>query len=173
MSIPLSTRLNAHYARNVWPGVVALKLEILILEVEDALHIGVQLHLRQRARSARELQPYLLQMIEVDVCIACSVDEFSWLQAAHLRHHLQQQGIGCDVEGHAEEGVGAALIELQREFAVGNLKLEQAVAGRQVHLLYVCHIPCADNHTARVRVVSYLVYHIRYLVDMAAVGCRP
>ena len=107
------------------------------------------------------------------MCVACRMYEFSRLQATHLRHHLQQQGIRCYVERHAEKGVGAALIELQREFAVGNIKLEQAVAGRQVHLLYVCHIPCADNHTARVRGVLYLVYHIRYLVDMAAVGCRP
>ena len=46
---------------------------------------------------------------------------------------MRQQRIGGDVEGHAEEHVGGALVELAGEPAVGDVELEQAVAGRQRH----------------------------------------
>ena len=70
--------------------VVADELEVFVLEVEDGLHIGVDDHAGQGARSARELQFCLLDVVQIEVGVASGVDEVAWLQACHLRHHLQQ-----------------------------------------------------------------------------------
>ena len=54
-----------------------------------------------------------------------------------------------------------------------NIKLEEAMAGRQMHLLDIGHVPCADNHAARVGVSLQRVYHLLYLVYGAAVVVGP
>ena len=74
--------------------------------------------------------------------VASGVDEVATLQTAYLCHHLKEKGVGCDIERHTEEGVGTALVELEGEFAIGNIELEQTVAGREGHLLYLGRIPC-------------------------------
>ena len=56
---------------------------------------------------------------------------------------MRQQRIGRDVERHAQEDVGGALVELAGQPAVGDIELEQAVAGRQRHLVDVGRIPGA------------------------------
>ena len=61
--------------------------------------------------------------------VAERVDEFAGLQAGHLRHHHRQQRIGGDVEGHAEEDVGGALVELAGEPPLRDIELEEAMAG--------------------------------------------
>ena len=73
--------------------------------------------------------------------VAEGVDELAGLQAGDLRHHHGQQRIGGDVERHAEEDVGGALVELAGELAVGDVELEQAVAGRQRLLVDVGRVP--------------------------------
>ena len=93
--------------------MVSLKLEVLVLEAEEILDVGVQNHARQLARLARELQAGLLEMIFIKVCVARRVDKLPGFQARHLCNHHQQKRVGCDVEGYAQEGVGAPLVELQ------------------------------------------------------------
>src|SRR5690606_25670566 len=60
---------------------VAFEAEIVIGEVEDRLHIGIDVHARQRARFARELQIRLLQMIEIEMRVAEGMDELPRLQS--------------------------------------------------------------------------------------------
>ena len=67
--------------------VVVLEPEVVIFEIEDALHFRIDMHLRQRARFAAELQTDLIKMIEIDVGVSGSMDKFSGTQSAHLRHH--------------------------------------------------------------------------------------
>ncbi len=64
------------------------------------------------ARRARKLQARLLEMVEIEVRVAEGVDELAGLQPGHLRHHHGEQRVGRDVERHAEENVGRALVEL-------------------------------------------------------------
>ena len=132
------------------PGVVAFKLEVLVAETEDVLDVGVDDHARQRARRAGELQAGLFQMVEVEVGVACGMDEVARAEAADLCYHHEQKGIGGDVERYAKEGVGATLVELETEASVGHVELEERVAGGQVHVGKVGHVPRADNHAARV-----------------------
>ena len=76
-------------------------------------------------------------------------------------------------ERDAEEDVGAALVQLARQLAVRNIKLEQRVARRQLHLRHVGHVPGRHDHAARVRIVPDLVHDLRDLVDVLAGRRRP
>ena len=80
--------------------------------------------------------------------VARGVYKVAGLEPGYLCHHLQQQGVACYVERHTQKSVGRALIELQRQSAVGHIELEKQVAGRQVHFAKVGHIPCRHNHAA-------------------------
>ena len=95
------------------------------------------------------------------------------LQAADLRQHQRQQRIAGDVERHAEENIGAALIQLAAEFAVGHIKLKKRVARRQRHLVEFGHIPRRHDDATRIRVVFEVVQHSCNLVDVAAIRGRP
>ena len=120
--------LNSHYACNMRVGIVINKREVLKLEVKQVLHIRVDEHLRQSTRVAGELQLHLLNMIEVDMRIAKGVHEVTCLQARHLRHHLQQQCIRCDIEWHTQEDIRRALVELQGQATISHIELKQGVA---------------------------------------------
>src|SRR6478735_11904364 len=101
--------------------VVAFERKILVAERENILHIRIDLHHRQRPCRPRQLQPRLFEMVGVEMRVAERVHEIAGLEARHLRHHHRQQRIGSDVEGHAEEHVGRTLIELARQFAIGDI----------------------------------------------------
>ncbi len=94
----------------VW--VVVGEGEVFELEVEDTLDFGIDVHLWQLTRLACELQTCLLEMIEVEVGVACCIDEVACFEACHLCHHHEQKAVGCDVEWYSQEGVCATLVEL-------------------------------------------------------------
>ena len=109
-------------------GVVVFELEVFILEIEDALHLRIDAHHRQGSRRTRELQPGLVEMVQIEMSIARGMDEVAGLQPRHLCHHLEEQGIRSDVEGYPKEGVSRALVELQAQTSVGHIKLEHRMA---------------------------------------------
>ena len=153
--------------------VIVRELEVFILETEDILHLRVDFHLRQRTWLAGELQLHLFQMILVDMHIPERMHELTGFQSSDLSHHHEQQGIRCDVEGYTEEGVGTALVELQAEFAVGHIELEEGVAGGKVHVLQVAHVPGIDDDATAVGVVLDGVDDLLDLVDMSALVVGP
>ena len=61
---------------------------------------------------ARELQIGLLQMIHIQMAVAARPHEIADLKPALLRNHVREQRVGGDVEGHPEQGIGAALVQL-------------------------------------------------------------
>ena len=89
----------------MWMGIVAYKFEIFILEIKEILHVGIDLHRRQWARLTCKLELCLLYMVQIEMRIASGVDKVTWLITRHLSHHLKQQGVAGDVEGHSKEGV--------------------------------------------------------------------
>ncbi len=97
--------------------IIILKREILILEVENILDLGIDYHLRQPARLTPELCAHLVEMIMIDVRVAESVYKLARLETGHLCHHHEQQRVGGNVERHPEKTVGTALIEHERETA--------------------------------------------------------
>ena len=90
--------------------VVTLELEIVEGEIEEALHIRIDMQHRQGSRLARELLVRLLQMIEIEMSVAECVDELARLKPRHLCHHHGEERIGSDVERHTEKNVRTSLI---------------------------------------------------------------
>src|SRR6266446_6091327 len=121
--------------------VVSLEVEILVAEIEDVPYRRVEPHARQRPRRARELLSRLLQMVEVEVRIAEGMHEFARLQPTYLRNHQREQRIGSDVERHAEENVGAALVHLARKPSFRHVELKQDVTRGQLHLVDLGGVP--------------------------------
>ncbi len=115
---------------------------------------GIDLHVGQRVRVAGKLQLGLFQVVEVEVGVAEGMNEVAQFQAGDLGDHHGEQGVGGDIERHAQEHVGAALVKLAGEFAVGNVELVEQMAGRQSHVVHVSHVPGADDVAAGVRVVA-------------------
>src|SRR5688572_12242692 len=95
--------------------VVLGQHEIFETEIVNAFPPGIQLHPRERSEVAGELLARLVEMVLVEVQVAEGVDEFAGGKIANLRHHHGEERIGGDVEGNAEEQVGAALIKLAAE----------------------------------------------------------
>ena len=104
--------LHCYRCRDTWIRIIIYEFEILVLEIEDALHIRIYLHLRELARLAGELQGHLLEVICINMGITGSVNEFSRLQTAYLCDHHGQESIGSDIERHTEEHIRTALIKL-------------------------------------------------------------
>src|ERR1043165_5875128 len=78
--------------------IVTHQLEILVAEAVDVFHRGIELHLRQRPRLARELEVRLVEVIAVKMQIAKGVHKSAGLQAADLSDHQCQQRIGSNVK---------------------------------------------------------------------------
>ena len=118
--------------------------------------------------------------------VAKAVDEVADPQVALLGHQVGQQGIAGDIEGHPEEEVGAALVELAGEPPVADIKLKQAVAGGERHapvgdiglgasgfVGQVRRVPGGDHQPAGVGAGAYRLDQLGHLVEGAPVGAGP
>ena len=88
-------------------------------------------------------------------------------------YHIKEKGIGGDVEGDAEEEVGAALVKLAAQFAVAHVELKKGVAGGERHLVELADVPRADDEPAAVGVGFDLRNDLVDLVDAPAIGRAP
>src|SRR5215218_5685287 len=95
--------------------VVALDGDVLEVERVELADGRVQHQRRQRPRVAGQLEPRLVEVVEVQVRVTQRVHEVAHLEVAHLGDHVGEQGVRRDVERHAEEDVGGALVELAGE----------------------------------------------------------
>ena len=93
-------------------GVVSIERKVLVSEILQIFHRGIQEHARERFGLAGKLELCLFKVVQVKVEITKSMDELLWTQTADLRDHEGEQGIGCNIERNAQKEVGAALIEL-------------------------------------------------------------
>ena len=66
--------------------VVAFEHKILVAQREQIFGRRIDSQRRQRARLARQLQPRLVEMVEIKVGVAQAVDEGAGLEPADLRH---------------------------------------------------------------------------------------
>ena len=164
----------------MWVWVVAFKQEVLVVEVEDALHVGIDFHRGQGTRLTGQLEFGLLDVIQIKMRVTRRVDEVTGTETRHLCHHLEQQRIRGNVERYAQEGVCRALVELQREASlrilsvrIVDIELENGVTWGQRHLVHFSHIPCRDNHATRIGIGLQLIHNILYLVYHASVVVGP
>src|ERR1700683_445402 len=99
-------------------GIVIEQGNIFVSKVGELANLRVQHKPGQGTRSAAELFVGLVNMVIVEVKIAAGVDEVAGFEIADLRYHAGEERVGGDIERHAEEEVGAALVKLATEFAV-------------------------------------------------------
>ena len=152
--------------------LVVQHLEVFVDVIVDA---GARRDAQRRRRKglAAELLRHLVDMVVVNVAVAAGPDEFADVEANLGCDHVGEQRIARDVERHSEEQVGAALVELAAELAIGHIELEQQVAGSQRHARDVRHIPRRNDQPSRIRVGLDGLDHLGDLVDRAAVASRP
>ena len=72
----------------MWMRIIANEFEVLVLEIEKTLHIGIDFHLRQGTWLTGKLKLGLFDVVQVEVGIASGVDEVTSLKAGYLCHHL-------------------------------------------------------------------------------------
>ena len=99
--------------------------------------------------------------------------EIAHLKTAHLSHHVSQERVTGDIEGHAQEQIGAALIELATELPLTDVKLEKRVAGRQRHGIHLGRIPGADDEPATVGVLANLRDDLIDLMNRTSISPAP
>src|SRR5262245_46766872 len=153
--------------------VIADQLEVLVDELEQGAHLRIELNARQRTRLPPELLVGLVEMVEIEVHVAEGVDELARNEPRHLRHHHGEQRVRGDVEGHTEEDIRRALIELAEELALRHIELEQAMARWERHLVELADVPGPPHVAAGIRVALQVFHDLRHLVDLAAVRRRP
>ncbi len=162
--------------------LIALELDIIHLETVDIDHFRIEPELGEGERVALKLLLYRIEMIMVDVRITYHVHELMRDEACSLRHHVEQQGVGSDIERYTEEHVCAALVHLEGKLSVGDKELKKDVAGAQRGLrglllvvVELARMPGRYDEAALegFLAVLYLRDDVRYLVDRTAVGILP
>src|SRR5690606_3647758 len=82
-----------------------------------------------------------------------------------VRDHHREERVARDVEGHAEEDVGAALVELAAELPARDVELEERVAGRERDLAGLLGMPPAHDEPAALGVAADLLHHPGELIE--------
>ena len=154
-------------------GVVAFEREILEDEILEAAAFWIENHAGEGAAVAGELEAGLVEVVRVEVEVAEGVDELAGAEVADLRDHQGEEGVGGDVEGDAEEEVGAALVELAAECAVLDEELEEGVAGSEGHEMEFGGVPGRDDEAAAVRIFLNVLDNSGDLIDDGAVRAAP
>jgi len=140
--------LHRHIRFDVGVRVVVFQREVFVLEGEDVFDLWIDAHGGQWTGIAGKLQLGLFHVVRIDVGITEGMDELLGLEIANLGHHHQQEGVGGDVERHAQKDIRAALVQLQGDFTIINIELEEHMTGRQSHLVDLTHIPGAHHQSA-------------------------
>ena len=106
------------------------------------------------------------------MAVAARPDEVADREIRLLGQDVRQQRVRGDVERHAQEDIGAALVDLARHPAVRHMKLNETVAGGKRHAVELADVPSAHDDPARVRILAQLLDHASDLVDVTSVsGC--
>src|SRR5690349_3647539 len=148
-------------------------LKILELVLEHGWRAAREQQLRQRERNARELLVDLFEMVRIEMAVAARPDELAHVEITLLRDHVSEQRIRGDIERDAEENVRAALVELTTQAFVRHIELEEGMAGHELHLVELAHVPGTHDDASGIRIRAQLLHDLRNLVDLAAIRCWP
>src|SRR3546814_3013407 len=110
--------------------IVAFDFKIVVTVVEQGIGLALDVQAWIGAGLARQLQRDLLQVVAIQVTVAAGPDKVSDFQVALLGYQVSQQGITGDIKGHTQENIGAALVQLAGQSALGHIELEECMAGR-------------------------------------------
>jgi hypothetical protein len=154
-------------------GFVVLQPKIFEGEVEEGVDLRVQMHGGQRAGSAGELEVGLFQVVAVEVDIPQTVNKVAGLEPGGLGYHEGEKGIRSDVKGQTEKQVGGALVEVAGKPSLGDIELEEHMAGGEGHLFKCRHVPGTHHESTRIGVAANLLKDFGHLVDVATIRAWP
>src|SRR6185369_12584400 len=90
---------NRRFDRGMW--IVSRQFKVLVAEIMNVPHGGIELHPGQGAGLALELQLCLFEMVAVKMQVAKGVDEGPGFKRADLGDHQGQKRVGSNVERDA------------------------------------------------------------------------
>ena len=154
-------------------GLVVHQLKILINKLKNTFNFRIQPHTGKGFGGTGELLFGLLQMVEVEVGIAQSVDKCPTGEAANLGHHHGQKGIACNIEGNSQKDVGTSLVELATELPLCHMELDKSVAGGQGHFGEVGRIPGREDVPPGVGLFPQTFNQARNLVNFTSIRIFP
>mmetsp|Transcript_23521 Transcript_23521/g.56245 ORF Transcript_23521/g.56245 Transcript_23521/m.56245 type:complete len:389 (-) Transcript_23521:616-1782(-) len=156
---------HSHLHLDLLVGFVADDLQVLKRDVIDVCLLRIDLEGREGQGLVLHLLPEGLDVVAVDVGVPERVHKVAAAEAADVGDHAREQGVACDVEGHAEPEVARPLVHLAGEFPVRHVELAEHVAGRQRHILERGGVPRGEEDPPVVRVGLDLVDYFRELID--------
>ena len=128
--------------------LIAFDLEVLERIGVDARRAALDAEAGEGVRLTRDLEPRLFDVVGVEMRVAAGPDELAGLEPALVGDHVRQERVARDVERKAKKGVAASLVELEREPAVRDMRLEQAMAGGEGHTIELARVPRGDDLAA-------------------------
>ena len=85
--------------------IVISDLKVIVPEIKNIPYVGIQMKCRKWSWFARELLIDGIELVVVDVSISRSVHEVADFKSRHLRHHVHEKCITCDIERKPEEDI--------------------------------------------------------------------
>ncbi len=86
---------------------------------------------------------------------------------------MGEQRIAGDVERHTQKQVGAALVELTAQPAIGDVELEERMTGRQRHPLDFADVPGRHDDAPGIGIGAQQIQRRADLVDVLTGWSRP
>jgi len=166
-------RLDGDGCFDSWVWVVAFESEVVEHKILEVCAGGIEHHAREGAALAGELQAGLLEVVGVEVKVAEGVNKCAGLESTDLRDHEREERVGSDIEGHAEEEVCAALVELATEFAILNIELKQRMTWREGHEVELGGVPCRNDEATAIGIFFDVFDDARDLIDDGAIRSAP
>jgi hypothetical protein len=161
-------------------ALVVKHLKIFKLVVEDGIRLALDVKRGVGKWLAAELQGHLLMVVAVNVAVAAGPDEVTHIQVTLLGHHVGEQGVAGDVEGHAQKDVGTALVQLAAELGFfarvlcrRHIELKERMARHERHFVELGHVPSAHDDAAAVGVAFERVDDLLNLVNVTAIRRGP
>src|SRR3989344_8749206 len=118
------------FNRRMW--LVTFERYMLGTEIIQSLHIVGNRNNWKHFWFPAELLLRSGEMIFIDVHISEGVYKLADFATQDLCHDMGEERVACDVEGDAEEDVGATLVELERDLLVLDVELIHVVADGEV-----------------------------------------
>lgn len=134
--------------------------------------IPTNLQLRELGGLPHQLLLQGLDMVQVDMGITHGMNKGTGMQVHSMSNHMGQEGVGGNIERHAEGDVTRALVELAVEMTllvlaigVGDVELGEHMTRREGHLLEIGGVPGAHDDAAVEGVILQLVHDLGELVN--------
>lgn len=86
---------------------------------------------------------------------------------------MYEERVGSNIEGKTQEAINRALIQLAREFIIGDVKLEKTMTRRKSHLVSLRRVISDDEIATTIWIFLASINHFLYLINAFAIEISP